>query len=110
MLMITMNEGLLVEENNNLRKQLYNQVIYDEMSGVYNYKYFCGALERELSLARRLNHGLALIMLDIDNFKKINDTYGHESGNGVIRDIAKILKDSVVTTIMSAGMGAKNLP
>lgn len=95
MLLITFNEGFLIEENNALRKQLYNMVIYDELTGLYNYRYFCESMEKEYSLAKRLNKSLTLIIIDVDNFKMINDNYGHETGNEVIRKITNIIKENI---------------
>lgn len=95
MILITLNEGFLLEESNRLRKQLYELVIYDDLSGLYNYRYFCNSLEREFGLAQRLSESLTLIMIDVDNFKKYNDTHGHEAGNTLIREIARIISENV---------------
>ena len=95
MLLITFNEGFLIEENNNLKKELYGLVMYDELTGLYNYRYFYQSIEKEFNLATRLNDNLALALLDIDGFKKINDTHGHEAGNLIIREIARIIKENV---------------
>lgn len=95
MILITFNEGFLIEENNNLRRQLYSLVMYDELTGLYNYRYFYQSIEKEFNLAKKLNSSLALLFLDIDGFKKINDTHGHETGNLIIREIARIIKENV---------------
>jgi diguanylate cyclase (GGDEF)-like protein len=67
----------------------------DPVSGLFNRRYFYGRFEEELQRARRQNTPVALLLLDIDDFKKINDTLGHLVGDQVIRDTADILRRSV---------------
>jgi diguanylate cyclase (GGDEF)-like protein len=80
---------LIVFENIVLKKE----AVTDGLTGLYVYRYFELQLKRELENARRLKKDLALVIYDIDHFKKINDTYGHEFGNVVLKAIAKSLKD-----------------
>lgn len=67
----------------------------DPLTGVFNRRYFQTRLEEELERARRHSLSLTLLLLDIDNFKTINDTFGHLAGDAVIKDIAEILRRSV---------------
>jgi two-component system cell cycle response regulator len=67
----------------------------DELTGVYNRRYFMEALEREVSKAKRYGNELVLCMLDLDHFKEVNDTYGHPAGDMVLREIGKMLKECV---------------
>lgn len=67
----------------------------DPVSGLFNRRYFYGRFEEELQRARRQNTPVALLLLDIDDFKKINDTLGHLAGDLVIRHTADILRRSV---------------
>ena len=67
----------------------------DPLSGLFNRRYFHERLEEELDRARRHNTTVSLLMIDIDNFKSINDRYGHLAGDVVIRGIGDILKRSV---------------
>jgi diguanylate cyclase (GGDEF)-like protein len=69
--------------------------IMDPLSGLFNRRYFHERLEEELDRARRHNTTVSLLMIDIDNFKAINDRYGHLAGDAVIRGIGDILKRSV---------------
>jgi diguanylate cyclase (GGDEF)-like protein len=65
----------------------------DSLTGVYNRAYLEGTLARDLARAARENAPLSILMLDVDNFKKINDKYGHKMGDEVICAIGKLLKD-----------------
>ena len=55
------------------------------------------SLDRELRLAARRKGELSLLMLDIDHFKRFNDTFGHEAGDQILREVAEILRESVRT-------------
>lgn len=68
------------------------QAITDGLTGLYNYRYFLSALDREFKRAIRYNRPLSLLMMDIDFFKRYNDTHGHSLGNDVLREIADIMK------------------
>ncbi len=67
--------------------------IRDVLTGLYNRRYFFEALEREISRANRTGTGLVLCMMDIDHFKKVNDTMGHLAGDMVLSEFGKMLKD-----------------
>ncbi|MBU4462653.1 MAG: diguanylate cyclase [Proteobacteria bacterium] len=64
----------------------------DGLTQLYNHRYFMEALEREMARAKRYKTGLALCMMDLDHFKKINDTYGHSAGDMVLSTIGGMLK------------------
>lgn len=64
----------------------------DGMTGIYNYRYFSDRLEDEWSRAIRYEKPLSLIMIDVDLFKSVNDTYGHVCGDKVLRELANLLK------------------
>ena len=67
----------------------------DELTKLHNRRYFIEALEGEFERASRYEIEMALIMVDLDHFKKINDTYGHPSGDMVLSEIGRILKEHV---------------
>ena len=69
--------------------------VTDPVSGLFNRRYFHERLEEELDRARRHGTNVSLLMIDIDNFKGINDTFGHLAGDLVIRGVGDILKRSV---------------
>lgn len=64
----------------------------DELTGLYNRRYFKKAVQVELERARRYGQGFSLVMLDIDNFKSINDTYGHDAGDAVLQQVSHVLQ------------------
>ena len=74
-----------------LKKQLETLALTDPMTKLYNRRYFSEMSERILNLAKRNKTDLSLIMLDIDNFKNINDAYGHKVGDDVIISFAQTL-------------------
>lgn len=79
-------------ENANLHRQTEQLTVVDDLTGAYNYRYFVRKLEEEKKRAVRYDLPLSLIMVDIDWFKKVNDSYGHEVGNVVIRELARVIQ------------------
>jgi len=69
--------------------------ITDPLTKVYNRAYLNEYLPQEISRARRFDHSLSIIMCDLDNFKGVNDRYGHEAGDVVLKEVSFILKDSI---------------
>ena len=81
----------LALSNLRLRESLREQATRDSLTGLYNRRYFDEALSTELARARRERRPVALAMLDIDHFKRFNDTWGHEAGDEVLRAVARTL-------------------
>ena len=71
-----------------LREKLRTQSLRDPLTGLYNRRYMEDALERFVSLGSRTGASTAVIMLDLDNFKKLNDEHGHAKGDAVLRDVS----------------------
>jgi diguanylate cyclase (GGDEF)-like protein/PAS domain S-box-containing protein len=90
------NQALQVQldENERLRIQLQEQAIRDPLTGVFNRRYFAEALDKENARAVRENSPFSLIVLDVDFFKKVNDTYGHKCGDMVLQSLAKFLQEN----------------
>ena len=78
-----------------LKGLLEEQAIRDPLTGLYNRRYLADATERELVRAQRENYPVSLVMIDIDHFKKLNDTYGHPAGDEVLVGLARILREQV---------------
>lgn len=72
--------------------ELKSASIKDELTGLYNRHFFDLLIDEEIGRSVRYNYPLSLIMLDIDNFKKINDTWGHPVGDIVLKELAEILE------------------
>lgn len=81
----------------NLRAKLENQSIRDSLTGLFNRHFMHISLERELARAARRRQSLAVFMLDLDHFKKFNDTYGHAAGDMALQAVAEIFKANVRT-------------
>ena len=79
----------------NLRTKLENQSIRDGLTGLFNRHFMQISLERELSRAARRKQTLAVFMLDLDHFKRFNDTFGHAAGDTALRSVAEIFRSSI---------------
>jgi diguanylate cyclase (GGDEF)-like protein len=79
----------------------------DRLTGVYNRGHFDVALQFEVSRAMRLGHELAVAVLDLDHFKRINDTFGHAAGDRVLVEVATRLARSMRATDMIARYGGE---
>jgi diguanylate cyclase (GGDEF)-like protein len=79
----------------NLRTKLENQSIRDPLTELFNRHFMQISLDRELAQAARRKQTLAIFMLDLDHFKKFNDTFGHAAGDTALRAVAEIFKSSI---------------
>ena len=80
-------------ENVELHEMVAEQAVTDELTGLPNNRRFRRWIATETARAERFGHDLSLLMLDIDNFKKVNDTYGHLQGDEVLRSIGRVLRE-----------------
>jgi len=90
-----------LDEVERLRRQIVDLselVLTDALTGLYNFRHFKYVLQAEMDRSKRSGIPTSLVMLDLDHFKKINDEYGHEVGNIVLKGIANILVSEVRTT------------
>ncbi|MDP2825352.1 MAG: diguanylate cyclase [Sulfuritalea sp.] len=76
---------------NDLQEKLREQANRDSLTGLFNRRYLEGTLERELARCRREGAPLSMLMLDIDHFKRVNDTHGHQAGDEVLRVFSQLL-------------------
>ncbi len=81
--------------------------ITDELTRVYNHRYFVEQLPVEIKRARREDNLLALVMLDIDDFKKLNDSFGHAAGDDVLRSVAEVMYSQIRDTDLLARYGGE---
>ena len=78
-----------------LQRKLVESTYIDYLTGLYNVRYLYKRLSEEISRGRRKKEKIAIIMFDIDNFKKYNDNYGHESGNKLLKRLGNIIRKSI---------------
>jgi diguanylate cyclase (GGDEF)-like protein len=81
-------------ENVDLHETVQRQAVTDELTGLFNHRRFQEVIFQEVERAKRFGGDMGLIMLDIDNFKRVNDTYGHMQGDLVLREVARVLRES----------------
>jgi diguanylate cyclase (GGDEF)-like protein len=81
-------------ENARLHEQAQQQAIADPLTGLYNHRHLYERLEQELARAKRSRRPVAVLMLDIDSLKLINDTYGHQVGDEALKLLASVLQGS----------------
>jgi diguanylate cyclase (GGDEF)-like protein len=81
--------------NLKLHETLRSQSIRDPLTGLFNRRYMEESLEREMRRASRGRHPVGIIMLDLDHFKQFNDTFGHDAGDTVLREVGAILQRSI---------------
>lgn len=96
-----------IEEIGRLQVALQELAVRDSLTGLYNRRYLDETLEREVSRARREGNPLALVMLDIDYFKRVNDTYGHQVGDEALRMLATTLLADVRTEDVACRYGGE---
>ena len=90
-LKFTLNDKL----DEDFQRQMFDAALRDGLTQAYNKKYFTNHLYSEFSFAQRHRQPLCLIMLDVDHFKPVNDTYGHLAGDAVLLKLAQLAMDSV---------------
>jgi diguanylate cyclase (GGDEF)-like protein len=88
------NQAAISIENVDLHEAIQRQAVTDELTGLFNHRRFQEVMAIEVERTRRFGQELGLIMLDIDDFKRVNDTYGHLQGDQVLREVARVLRES----------------
>lgn len=90
----------IIEAKGLMRREMHrmqHDIMCDALTGAYNRRYFDSELVKVASRAERTGHPYAIIMIDGDNFKRVNDTFGHQAGDAVLKEIVRRMK-SVVRT------------
>jgi diguanylate cyclase (GGDEF)-like protein len=85
--------------------ELAHQARHDQLTGLLNHEAFLGELELELERARRYGHGLALVFVDLDRFKEINDTLGHPEGDRALQTFAAAFRETLRGSDLAGRMG-----
>jgi diguanylate cyclase (GGDEF)-like protein len=97
----------LALDNAHIRDRLEREAQTDSLTGLYNHRYFHERLRRELTLAASEHQNVALVMLDIDDFKKVNDVFGHAVGDEVLVELADHLRATVRTSDVVCRIGGE---
>ena len=96
-----------VTEITNLLNQMELLAITDPLTGAFNRRYFMSQIDRQMSMVRRHNIPMSILMMDIDNFKNINDTYGHLAGDQVLQNLVQTLMKQMRTHDVLARYGGE---
>jgi diguanylate cyclase (GGDEF)-like protein len=102
-------QATLALENVELHFQVRRQAVTDELTGLANHGRFQELLSVEIEQVRRYHHPVSLIMLDLDDFKSINDTYGHPQGDVVLRHVARVVREGSRETDFPARYGGEEM-
>jgi len=96
-----LNQKIIIEKNAELEKknaELSELTMRDSLTNLLNHKNCLRRLKEEIDRAKRIDYPLAVAMLDLDNFKLVNDTYGHQAGDEVLLQVARILSENCRST------------
>ncbi len=87
----------------------FNSVKYDKLTGLYNRAYFDESLVREVARAKRYDTDLSVLFIDLDDFKRVNDTYGHPAGDQVLKDVSQAIMDTIRSEDIAARYGGEEI-
>ncbi len=107
LLSLVANQAGIAIENARLYREMEETANRDGLTGVYNHRYFQEALEAELARSKRSGYPLALAMIDVDYFKRLNDRYGHPTGDRVLKQLALLLKENIRISDVLARYGGE---
>ena len=99
--------GKMNKDQKDHLSELYDLATLDEKTGLYNNKFFENILEMEIEKAQRGYQKLCLFIIDIDFFKKVNDTHGHLKGDEILKRLANVLKDQLRKSDVAARFGGE---
>ena len=104
------NQAHIVVENSRLFERVQNLAIRDSLTGLFNHRHTMELLAREVGRAERYQGPVSALMLDIDHFKKVNDEHGHLVGDGVLRDVARLLRAALRTVDSRGALRRRGVP
>lgn len=93
--------------NLRLREKLRLEAIQDPLTGLFNRRFLEISLKREFSRAERENNSVAISMLDVDHFKRFNDTHGHDAGDAVLRHLGQVLEENCRAVDLACRFGGE---
>ena len=98
-----------IEQRRELERKLIEMTTRDALTGLYNRREMERFLNQELGRCARYSRMLSVVMIDIDHFKRLNDTYGHQAGDEVLRWVADVLRDGVRATDRAVRYGGEEM-
>jgi len=98
---------LQLEKIEALKAQLNEQAIRDPLTGLFNRRYLSETLRRDFERSVREDKPISLVLLDIDHFKKVNDTYGHEAGDAALKGLSDMLASKIRRSDMACRYGGE---
>jgi diguanylate cyclase (GGDEF)-like protein len=104
---VVLRFAYLDDNESRLQRQLYESAVRDALTGAYNRKYFEDRARAEVAHALRHGSHLSLIILDIDHFKKINDTWGHPAGDAVLKALVTRISEVTRVDVVFARIGGE---
>ena len=102
-------EAAVSLENVDLHELVQRQALTDELTGLSNHRRFQEVIGNELERASRFGHSVGLIMFDLDDFKRVNDTFGHQQGDRVLREVGRVVRDNCREVDEPARYGGEEL-
>jgi eukaryotic-like serine/threonine-protein kinase len=99
--------GVIALENARLHRTVQRQALVDGLTGLANRRLFEAALEKEVSRADRFSEPVTLVLADLDDFKAVNDRHGHPTGDEVLREFARTLKECIRDIDLAARWGGE---
>jgi len=105
---VTVGEGIKLSLSNlKLREVMREQANHDLLTGLFNRRYLNDTLQRELNHARREGKQTTIAMVDIDHFKQLNDTYGHDAGDLMLRELGRVLRENMRKSDIACRFGGE---
>jgi diguanylate cyclase (GGDEF)-like protein len=99
----------MAEKIKNDQDELQRLATYDSLTGLYNRRKFSSSLQEEIARYRDESNALSLLIIDLDHFKNINDTYGHQVGDEALRIVSKVVNDHIRRDDISARYGGEEI-
>jgi diguanylate cyclase (GGDEF)-like protein len=100
-------QAVIALENARLHSLVQRQAVTDELTGLANRRQFLAQLELEITRSRRSHAPLGIVLADLDDFKRVNDTYGHDAGDDALRAFAEVLRASVRDVDLPVRLGGE---
>ncbi len=105
--LVSVRYSITDADEEQLLKNLYRASVRDPLTGAYNREYLSERLKSEIAFAKRHSTETALIMFDLDHFKRVNDTFGHQAGDAVLIEVVKTVKTDLRTEDVLARYGGE---